>query len=69
MYERLVLHCDRCGRDVEGSRGFGIGMTTGYYDVSDASGWHKFARQFEQVVCDGCMFADPQYIAIYGVHS
>ena len=42
-------------------------MTAGYYDVR-AGGWAECAKPGEQFVCDACMWADPAYQAIYGVH-
>lgn len=65
--ERLTLICDRCHRDVDAVRT--PAGSAGYYDVTDASCWHRFARPFEQVVCNLCMWADSAYQAIYGIHE
>jgi hypothetical protein len=61
----MLVHCDRCKKAVEGCEG--EGWTGGFYDVSPGTCWSKFARPYETVVCDECMWADPAYIAIYGV--
>nr|WP_143838143.1 hypothetical protein [Nitrospira cf. moscoviensis SBR1015] len=39
-------------------------MTAGYY-VAEA--WQKYANPGEVYICDSCMWADPRYIADYGV--
>ena len=44
-------------------------MTAGYYVVTGTGGWAEYAKPGEQFVCDACMWADPAYQAIYGVHS
>lgn len=61
----MLIHCDRCKRKVEGD--FHERFTCGFYDVSKGSSWAKYARNYESIICDECMFADPQYIQDYGV--
>lgn len=61
--ERLTLMCDRCGKDVEAERG----QEGNYFDVSNDSKWHRFAKPCEQIVCHECMYQDPVYKAIYGL--
>jgi len=58
-----LIHCDRCRNKVEG--GEDEWFTSGFYYVHRGS-WRKYARPYETVVCDECMFADPLYIADYG---
>jgi len=41
-------------------------MTAGYYV---ASAWQKCANPGEVYICDACMWADPRYIADYGLAS
>lgn len=38
----------------------------GYYVVRGE--WFQFARTGEFLVCDACMWLDPKYRLIYGVH-
>jgi hypothetical protein len=59
----MLYRCDRCKRLIEGVEG--DGLTCGLYDVSSGY-WAKFARSYETTVCDECMWADPDYIKIYG---
>ena len=58
--ERPVIRCDRCGEDVEAVRG-PKGLE-GFYDVSNDSRYHKYARQFEQVICNQCMHSDSRFL-------
>lgn len=58
-----TYHCDRCKQKISGDEG--ATFTSGFYYVSSGY-WARFARPYETVVCDDCMFADPGYIAIYG---
>jgi hypothetical protein len=59
-----ALRCDRCAQLIDGIQG--PGYTGGYYDVRLPSSWSQFAVADEHFVCDGCMWADPRYIAVYG---
>lgn len=63
---KATVVCDRCGRTVEGLRL--INATSGFYDMTDEY-WKRYAREGERVVCDDCMFKDPNYIADYGQRS
>jgi hypothetical protein len=60
----VLIHCDRCKGKVEGE--LGDVFTSGVYVVEPPSSWAKYARPYETVVCDACMWADPGYIADYG---
>lgn len=62
----MLYHCDRCKKAVDGAEG--VGFTAGFYLVAPPSGWAKYARPYETIVCDRCMFADLKYIADYGAH-
>lgn len=61
----MLYHCDRCGKKVEGDEG--DDFTSGFYYVSPGSCWAKYARPYETVVCDECMWQDPGYVCDYGV--
>lgn len=61
----LTYHCDRCKKKIDGDEG--ANFTSGFYYVTSGY-WNRFARPYETVVCDDCMWADPDYIAIYGTH-
>lgn len=50
--------CDRCKAKFTAEEYAGV--TCGFYDVS-AGYWAIFARDGEKVVCDTCMWADPEY--------
>lgn len=65
---RTDLDCSRCHKTIPGSAHHTHGMTAGYYDVRGNS-WSEFARPGEEQVCDACMWADPKFIAVYGVHK
>ena len=60
------LSCDRGKHFVEATRD--LDVTMGGYDVSGEP-WSHFANEHEQFICDPCMFADPRYQAVYGVHQ
>jgi len=60
----MLVHCDRCKKKVEGD--WGEHFTSGFYNVSPGSSWAKYARPYEDVVCDECMWCSPEYIADYG---
>lgn len=61
----VTIICDRCGATVEGIRssfeyeGRIINTTGGFYDLT--LGWERFAKPGEKVICDKCMWADPEY--------
>jgi hypothetical protein len=59
----VTIICDRCSKEVEGLEN--EQGTSGFYRV-DKSAWVAFAKdRHEKVICDGCMWADPEYQAIY----
>jgi hypothetical protein len=60
--------CSRCHEVIPGSKLPDGTMTAGYYVVEPGSGWQEYAKPGEQYLCDGCMWADPRYIAVYGKH-
>lgn len=62
-----LVHCDRCQKDVPGSTEGP--MSAGVYVVTAGSCWHRFAKPGEQVICDACMWTDPDYISVYGKQS
>lgn len=64
--ENVFVKCDRCGRLVDGLRG--EYATAGFYDTGEGW-WGRYAKANENVVCDACMWADPQYRADYGIHD
>lgn len=59
----MLYRCDRCGELIDGFED--EGGTAGFYYVHKGP-WSEFARPYEVVVCDECMWADPGYIALYG---
>lgn len=61
----MIYHCDRCRKKFEGDEG--PGFTAGFYYVNEGY-WSKYARPFETVLCDECMWNDPGYTADYGMH-
>jgi hypothetical protein len=65
----VLLMCSRCSKLLDGPVPDGTTMTAGYYDVRGQSSWAYFAKPGEQFVCDGCMWKDPAYKAIYGVQQ
>jgi hypothetical protein len=58
-----MLHCDRCHKKFDGE--IWADGSAGCY-VVDSGYWHRYARPYETVICDECMWADPRYIADYG---
>jgi hypothetical protein len=60
----MLYRCDRCKQTFDGFE-WEDGTTAGFYYVHFGS-WSRFARPYEVVVCDPCMWADPDYIAVYG---
>jgi len=61
------VNCSRCQLDLSSLAAVsGNGMTVGYYN---ADGWVGFCDPGEKYICDACMFKDPRYIKIYGIHS
>jgi hypothetical protein len=68
MNQEIDIVCDRCGSNVHGviiQEENVPKMTGGFYDVTAADGWHEFAREGEQNICDLCMWQDPQFLAKY----
>jgi hypothetical protein len=61
-----LVHCDRCHQKVEGH--WGDVFTSGFYNVAPPSYWAKYARPYETVICDCCMWADEGYQEDYGWH-
>ena len=59
----VKVKCDRCKQEAEGI--VDKQVVGGYYDVSEGY-WAQFAKQDENIVCDNCMFTDPQFQEIYG---
>ena len=60
----MLYHCDRCKRKFEGDET--EHMTHGFYYVHPGSYWSKYARPYETILCDACMWCSPEYIADYG---
>jgi hypothetical protein len=62
----MTIICDRCKKlkhdCIETPT-----ATGGFYNVTEGS-WAKYNRGGEWRVCDACMWADPNYIAEYGLH-
>ena len=71
MNTEVILICDRCGETIDGIIIQDAGMpklTGGFYDVSEGC-WHEYARgDYEQNVCDRCMWEDPKFIEKYPVN-
>ena len=64
--EVMVFKCDRCGQKKTGATIIGYG-TEGFYDLT-SSPWFKFAKNSsEKIICDSCMYTDPEYIKRYGI--
>ena len=60
---QITFICDRCGTEQEGA--YDENFTAGYYNVAEGGAWHRFARPMENLVCDHCMWSDPEYQRIY----
>jgi len=60
-----MIHCDRCRRKADGFVD-ADGTSGGCYDVSPGSFWDRYARPYESVICDRCMWCDPRWVADYG---
>ena len=61
--------CDRCGRDIAELQmpAFAdAGMTSNYVLVNHEP-WRKYKRKGEQLLCDLCLFDDPQYRKDHGL--
>jgi hypothetical protein len=68
--QEQAMVCSRCLAKIDGEKitlPHGAEVTLGYYEVA-AGYWHKFAEPGEVLLCDACMWADPRYQTIYGVH-
>jgi hypothetical protein len=57
--------CDRCKQPIKdyAPPDPETGVTAGYYDVSEGSGWETYANPGEKRVCDDCMHRHPIYAA------
>lgn len=70
----ITVMCDRCHKTIEGlysepDDSNHLGYTAGYYSIKeDGKGWGKYTDPDERIVCDQCMWADPRYIADYGIN-
>ncbi len=62
MSPRITVHCDRCGKAIEGWEDPGVGMS-GFYRRDEF--WGQFMDEGENVLCDACMQADPSYQDVY----
>ena len=60
----IQVTCDRCGELVDGLEIEGQG-TAGFYRTGPGSFWQRYANPGELIICDGCMHANPRYIADY----
>jgi len=60
----MLYRCDRCEQTFDGWE-TEDGTTCGFYYVTEGC-WARFARPYEVVLCDACMWADPGYIAVFG---
>jgi hypothetical protein len=60
----MLYRCDRCKQLFDGWE-HEDGTTCGFYDVSYGD-WARFARPYETVLCDECMWSDPEYVRLYG---
>lgn len=59
---QITVTCDRCHNLINGiETKFGTG---GFY-----LNWTEFMSPNEKTVCDECMWQDPRYIAVYGMHT
>lgn len=69
MNTEIDIICDRCGKLINGvviELGKNIPPATGgFYDVSEGSVWHEFAKNNEHNVCDHCMWEDSSFIEKY----
>lgn len=63
-----LAFCSRCKKDISGLMRVRDYGTCGYYEVSHGI-WSHYAKPGERYLCDACMWADPRYIEIYGVHE
>lgn len=55
--DRLI--CDRCHQKIDGR--WDSEFSSGFYIIHEYSPWKKYGRPGEEVLCDNCMFEDPQY--------
>lgn len=65
MNTHVEIICDRCEKTIHGvvieDPRFPK-VTGGFYDVTEGSSWHEFARSsLEWSVCDRCMWEDPKF--------
>lgn len=59
--------CDRCKKVVIAD--IDPLFTSGVYDVSPASFWHKYGQPTESFICEPCMWHDVCYIKDFGQRS
>ncbi len=59
-----IVYCDRCKKRVSGARPpeGDMPFTIGYYQE-----WPLYMSPGEMHVCEPCMWADPNFQAVYGV--
>lgn len=60
----VTVECSRCRSRIDGI--IDDGVTGGFYDTKEGSGWELFADVGEEVICDGCMHNDYRYQSVYG---
>ena len=65
----VEVTCDRCTLTVSGLEEVVDGRvvaTSGFYR---REGWARYMDEGEQIICDGCMWADDDYLAEHpGMH-
>jgi len=57
--QTVIVKCDRCSvpaKGLESAEG-----TSGFYRADIGTPWSKYAQPGEHVICDACMWADPEY--------
>lgn len=62
----MTLVCDRCHKPILGIGDGHPHERVGFYRVSPGAYWDKMANEGESVICAGCAWADPRWLAYYG---
>ena len=62
--ENVTVICDRCKKKVHGIES--PGTTGGFYR---RAAWFMYMEDGENIICDECMFANPEYTKIHGKHE